>query len=62
MWKGNILEDLESEKVKFELAEKFLLVLKKEFGGGDEQLVKVIELQRIEQERIYARVSKGSKR
>jgi len=62
MWKGNILEDLESEKVKFELAEKFLLVLKKEFGGGDEELVKVIKLQRIEQERIYARVSKGSKR
>ena len=24
MWKGNILEDLESEKVEFELAEKFL--------------------------------------
>jgi len=39
-----------------------LLVLKKEFGGGDEELIKVIELQKIEQGRICARVSKSSKR
>jgi len=35
------LEDLESGK--------FLLELKKEFGGGNEELVKVAELKRIEQ-------------
>ena len=35
--------------MKFELAENFLLELKKEFGSGDEKLVKVAELRRVEQ-------------
>ena len=39
--KENLLEDLELGK--------FLLELKKEFGGGNEELVKVAELKRIEQ-------------
>ena len=49
--KGNILEDLELGKVEFELAEEFLLELKKEFGEEDEESIKVAELKRVEQER-----------
>ena len=47
MWKENLLEDLETEEIEFELVEKFLLELKKEFGGGDKESVKVAELKRI---------------
>jgi len=49
MWKKNLLEDLESEEVEFGSAGEFLLELKKEFGGGDEELVKIVELKKIEQ-------------
>jgi len=49
VWKENILEDLETEEVEFESAGEFLLELKKEFEGGDEELVKVAELRRLEQ-------------
>ena len=53
MWKENLLKDLKNGEVEFELVGKFLLELKKEFRGGDEELVKVVELKRIEQgERI----------
>jgi len=38
-------------KVEFELAEEFLLELKKEFGEEDEESIKVAELKRVEQER-----------
>jgi len=44
-----MLEDLEAGEVKFGLVEEFLLELKKEFGGGDKELVKVAELKRMEQ-------------
>jgi len=40
---------LESEEVEFRLARKFLLELKKEFGKEDEELVKVVELKKIEE-------------
>ena len=49
IWKENLLEDLESEEVEYELAGEFLLELKKKFGEGDKKLVKVAELRRIEQ-------------
>jgi len=48
--KEDLLEDLELEKIKFRSAEEFLLELKKEFGGGNKELVKVAEPRRIEQE------------
>jgi len=41
---------LEAEKVKYESAGEFLLEIKKEFGGEDEESVKVVELKRIKQE------------
>ena len=49
MWKENLLENLETEEIEFESVGEFLLELKKEFGGGDKELVKVAELKRIEQ-------------
>jgi len=48
VWKENLLEDLESGKVEFRSMEKFLLKLKKKFSGGDEKLVKVAELKKVE--------------
>ena len=45
-----MLEDLELEEIKFRSAGEFLLELKKEFGGGNEELVKVAESRRVEQE------------
>ena len=49
LWKKNLLEDLEIEKVEFEIAEEFLLTLKKKYGEGDKESVKVVELRRIKQ-------------
>ena len=46
MWKKNLLEDLESEEVEFRSAGEFSLELKKEFGGGDKELVKIVELKK----------------
>ena len=43
------MKELESGEVKYELAEEFLISLKKEFGGGEEELVKVAELRKLEQ-------------
>ena len=51
MWKENVLEDLETGELEYESAGEFLAGLKREFGKGDEETVKVAELKRIEQER-----------
>jgi len=45
------LEDLEGGLLEYETGEKFLVDIKKEFGRGDEEMVKVAELKRLEQER-----------
>ena len=44
-----MIEELESEEVKYESAEEFLISLKKEFGGEEEELVKAAELRKLEQ-------------
>ena len=49
MWKENILEELESGEMEYKTAEEFLIVLKKEFGGGEEESVKAAELRKLEQ-------------
>jgi len=49
LWKKNLLEDLETEKVEFEIAEEFLFTLKKKYREGDKESVKVAELRRIKQ-------------
>jgi len=49
VWKENVLEELESGEMEYETAEEFLTTLKKEFGGGEEEAVKVAELRKLEQ-------------
>jgi len=44
-----VLEDLEAGKLEYESAGEFLAGLKREFGGGDKELVKMAELKRVEQ-------------
>ena len=68
MWKENVLEELEVGEVKYKLVEEFLLSLKKEFGGGEEESVKAAELRKLEQEgrtmeefvQEFKRVARGS--
>ena len=49
IWKENVMEEMESGKVEYESAEEFLTSLKKEFGGGEEESIKVVELRKLEQ-------------
>jgi len=49
IWKENTLEDLEESLLEYEIAEEFLADIKKEFGEGDEEGVKVAELKRLKQ-------------
>jgi len=49
IWKENVMEKLEAGEVEYETAEEFLISLKKEFGGGEEELVKAVELRKLEQ-------------
>jgi len=39
-----VLEDLEKRLLEYETEGEFLTDIKKEFGGGDEELIKVAEL------------------
>ena len=50
VWKENIIEELESGEVEYKSVEEFLSCLKKEFGRGEEELVKAAELRKLEQE------------
>jgi len=49
VWKENVMEELESGEIEYESAEEFLMSLKKEFGGGEEESVKAAELRKLEQ-------------
>ena len=49
MWKENIMEEMEVGEVEYESMEEFLTNLKKEFGGGEEESIKVAELRKMEQ-------------
>ena len=49
VWKENVMEELESEEIEYKSVEEFLTSLRKEFGGGEEELVKVAELRKLEQ-------------
>ena len=50
VWKENVMEKLESGEIEYETAEELLTILKKEFGGGEEESVKTAELRKLEQE------------
>jgi len=43
------MEELETGEIEFESAGEFLVEIRKEFGGGDKELVKIAELKKIEQ-------------
>jgi len=49
VWKENVIEELEAGKLEYESVEEFLMNLKKEFGRGEEESVKVTELRKLEQ-------------
>jgi len=49
IWKENVMEELETGEMEYKIVEKFLISLKKEFGGGEEELVKAVELRKLEQ-------------
>ena len=56
IWKKNVLEDLEEEMIEYKSVGEFLIAIKKEFVGRDEELVKVAELKKLEQ---GGRIMKG---
>jgi len=43
------LEDLEERVIEYESVGEFLMALKKEFGGGDKEAVKIAKLKKLEQ-------------
>ena len=47
--KRDMMEELETGEVEYESVEDFLICLKKEFGGGEKESVKVAELRKLEQ-------------
>ena len=49
VWKENVMEEMEAGEVEYESAEEFLTTLRKEFAGGEEELVKAAELRKMEQ-------------
>ena len=49
MWKENMLEKLEVRELEFETIGEFLAEIKKEFGEGEEELVRAAELRKLEQ-------------
>ena len=49
IWKENVMEELETEEMEFELVGEFLVEIRREFGGGDKESVKVAELKKIKQ-------------
>ena len=49
VWKENMMEEIEAGEVEYESVEEFLTSLKKEFGGGEEESIKAVELRKLEQ-------------
>jgi len=49
VWKKNVMEELEAGEVEYESVEEFFTILRKEFGGGEEESVKAAELRKMEQ-------------
>ena len=43
------MEELELGKIEYKSAEEFLTSLKKKFGGGEEELMKAVELRKLKQ-------------
>ena len=58
------MEEIEIGEIEFESTGEFLAEIKREFGGGDEESVKVAELKKIKQggRTMEEFVQKSSKR
>jgi len=64
-----MIEELKVGEIEYETAEEFLTSLKKEFGEGEEELVKAAELRKLEQGgrtmeefmQEFKRVARGSR-
>jgi len=50
IWKKIVIENLKSGNVSYTTVGEFLLDLKKEFGEGNNKIIKVTELKKVEQE------------
>ena len=69
VWKENMLEDLEGELLEYKTVGEFLVDIRKEFGGEDEESVKVAKLRRLKQGektieefiQEFRRVARGSR-
>ena len=48
VWKENVIEELETGELEFETVGEFLAKIKKEFGSGEKESVKVAELRKLE--------------
>jgi len=46
---GNMLENLEARKLEFSVVGDFLTKLKKEFSSGNNKLIKIVEIKKVEQ-------------
>ena len=47
IWKKNIMKNLENEELEYITVGEFLMDLKKEFGRGDNKIIKVVELKKV---------------
>jgi len=50
IWKENIMENLEIGNSVYATVEEFLTDLKQTFKRGDNEIMKVVELKKVEQE------------
>ena len=48
VWKENVLEHLEGGILEYDIVGEFIANIRKEFGGGNKEAVKVAELKRLE--------------
>ena len=49
VWKKNMIEDLESRSLSYITIGEFLSDLKEEFSSGDNKMIKITELKKVEQ-------------
>ena len=52
VWKENIFKNLKSRELELRLVGKFLVKLKKKFREEEEELVKIAELNQVEQKNL----------
>ena len=48
IWKENVMEEIDVGEIEFETVEELSVEIRREFGGENEELVKIVELKKIE--------------